>query len=287
MNVLRRVLAVAATVLLAVPAVARADEGTAPVTPVRRISCPTAEQVSKVSGYDLSSLTATRASCWYESAPTAAQGLRQRVEFTYTKDAGLAAARSRVEAWQDATIRSAVALGPEAFSWESAGPANVYWEVSPGAVGTLSGVDDHAKAVATAELFRPQMEVYTVPGERTVGGRKWRTTCEPYSETTRCRTEIWAHTVVPDGASFRRQEGWTFNSLTYLWSKRALWAHNPLATDGTWRADGRVWRTECDTAVTGRGACRTWLRHPTVEVASDGEFVTTVGWVFNNQVLFS
>ncbi|GAA4894914.1 hypothetical protein GCM10025789_10400 [Tessaracoccus lubricantis] len=285
MYVLRKALAVAAALTLAAPAVAHADEGAAPVTPMRRISCPTAEQVSAASGYDLTSLTATRTSCWYESA--SAQSLRQRVEFTYTKDATLTAARARVEAWKDATVRAAEALGADAFSWESAGPANIYWEVSPGAVGTLSGVDDHARAVATAQLFRPQMEVYTVPGERTVGGRLWRTTCEPYSETTRCRTEIWAHTVVPDGNSFRRQAGWTFNSLTYLWSKRALWADNPLATDGTWRADGRVWRTECDTAVTGRGACRTWLRQPTVEVGPDGQLVTTTGWVFNNQVLFS
>ena len=94
------------------------------------------------------------------------------------------------------------------------------------------------------------------------------------------------HRVVADGEGFRREEGWVFNSLTYLWAKRSLWEGNRLATPGTWSQDGRIWRTECDTAATGRGACRTWLRQPTVEVV-DGQPRAGVEWVFNNQVLFS
>lgn len=283
MGLLGRVLAAVGALTLALPAVAHADDD---VTPVRRISCPSASHVSAASGYDVISLTATHTSCWYEGAPDPElKAPRQRIEFSYTKDRSLDAAHARALAW-DAEIQPAPELGDAAFSWQVAGPANLYWEVSPGAIGTLSGIDDHAKAVATARLFRPQMEVYTVPGEHTVGGRLWRTTCEPYSDTTRCRTEIWAHSVLPDGDSFRHHKGWTFNSLTYLWSKRSMWAGNPLATPGTWRSDGQLWRTDCDSAATGRGACRTWLWQPAVERIGDSYRVAP-GWVFNNQVLFS
>lgn len=283
MGLFRRVLTAVGALAFMLPTAAWADDDT---TPVRRVSCPSARQVSAASGSDVTSLTATPTSCWYEGALDPQLGVpRQRIEFTYTKDRSLDAARSRADGW-GAQIRPADGLGDDAFSWQMAGPANVYWEVSPGAVGTLSGVLDHARAVATAKLFRPQMEVYTVPGDHTVGGRLWRTTCEPYSHTTRCRSEIWANSVVPDGDTYRHQQGWTFNSLTYLWSEREKWAGNPLATTGTWRSGGELWRTDCDSAATGRGACRTWVWRPTVKKV-DGEFRVTTEWVFNNQVLFS
>ena len=38
-------------------------------------------------------------------------------------------------------------------------------------------------------------DVYDTPGFHRVGGRTWQTTCEPYSQTLRCRTDIWATTV--------------------------------------------------------------------------------------------
>ena len=39
------------------------------------------------------------------------------------------------------------------------------------------------------------VDIYLTPGTHHVNGRTWRTTCEPYSTTRRCRTEIKATTV--------------------------------------------------------------------------------------------
>ncbi|GAB3816876.1 hypothetical protein GCM10028820_16870 [Tessaracoccus terricola] len=114
----------------------------------------------------------------------------------------------------------------------------------------------------------PQGDVYSIPGFHSVNGRWWHTTCEPYSQTIRCRTEIWAST---NGV-----QGWVFNNLTYLpFMTRAQWASNPLGVTGEWTAaDGRRWRTECDTAATGRNGCRSYT------------WATGSGWVFNNLVRF-
>src|SRR5699024_9601422 len=99
---------------------------------------------------------------------------------------------------------------------------------------------------------------YTLPGNHLVSGRQWFTTCEKYSQTERCRTDIWATTVVKDAnGAFKVTQGWAFNNLTYLpFMTRAAWGANPLANTGSWTAaDGRQWRTECDTAATGRNGC--------------------------------
>lgn len=106
-----------------------------------------------------------------------------------------------------------------------------------------------------------QADVYTTPGEHVSGGREWRTWCEPYSQTARCTTQLKVAGI------------WTFNNLTYLPSPRSLWGKNPLATPGDHRVQGRTWRTECDTARTGRNGCRSYLW--------DGH-----KFVFNNLVQF-
>lgn len=133
---------------------------------------------------------------------------------------------------------------------------------------------------------------YTLPGLHQVNGRTWFTTCEAYSQTTRCRTDIWATTVVRNGGGYALKKGWVFNNLTYLpYMKRAQWATNPLGHTGNWTAvDGRKWRTECGTAVTGRGGCRSYAVVTVVRArAKQGggyTFVQSNEWIFNNIVMF-
>lgn len=136
-------------------------------------------------------------------------------------------------------------------------------------------------------------DVYSVPGEHLVNGRRWRTTCEPYSVTTRCRTEIWATQVTQVGGVFRQSNGWVFNNLTYLPSPRSLWHNtNPLGYTNEWTAaDGRMWRTECDTAATGQNGCRSYLRARVIvavpRIGGGYSYQWDTRWVFNNMVRFS
>lgn len=133
---------------------------------------------------------------------------------------------------------------------------------------------------------------YTVPGHHVFNGRQWNTTCEEYSQTTRCRTDIWATTVNRDASGgFSLRQGWAFNNLTYLpHMTRAQWKGNPLGQAGTWKAaDGRDWQTVCDIAATGRGACRSYTRATVFSaIPKQGgyNFTQSTQWVFNNLVLF-
>ncbi|WP_074437031.1 ExeM/NucH family extracellular endonuclease [Tessaracoccus massiliensis] len=135
---------------------------------------------------------------------------------------------------------------------------------------------------------------YTLAGlHRNLNGRDWNTTCEQYSQTERCRTEIWATVVVIENGRFVRKNTWTFNNLTYLpYMTREAWGTNPLARTGEWTAetDGRQWRTECDTARTGGNGCRSYS-YVTVYKATparNGGYVFSQAneWVFNNIVMF-
>ncbi len=100
-----------------------------------------------------------------------------------------------------------------------------------------------------------EVDVYTTPGTHYVNGRDWRTTCEPYSQTQRCRTEIKATQVTQVGGVFTPRTDWYFNNLTYVASPRSLWEGNPLGNPGVWTAaDGREWRTDCDIPSTGATA---------------------------------
>lgn len=140
---------------------------------------------------------------------------------------------------------------------------------------------------ASAPRAAADVDVYSTPGYHTVNGRQWHTVCEPYSQTTRCRTNIKATQVVLSGGRFVQKTGWVFNNLTYLPSKRSLWSRNPLGQPGRWQAaDGRRWRTECDSLTTGRGGCRSYAQ-ATVYARGTNGFVQKTAWVFNNMVRFT
>lgn len=138
----------------------------------------------------------------------------------------------------------------------------------------------------------PRSAPYTIPGSHMINGRTWFTTCEAYSQTERCRTDIWATVVVKTATGFEVRQGWAFNNLTYLpMMTRAQWAGNPLARTGTWTAaDGRDWRTECDTAATGNDGCRSYTKatvYAALPKAGGGyRFTQQSQWVFNNIVQF-
>lgn len=119
------------------------------------------------------------------------------------------------------------------------------------------------------------VDIYITPGYQVVNGREWFTACEAYSRTYRCRTEIKATQVSQVGGRFVSKTDWVFNNLTYAASPRSLWKSNPLAASGeirgrvAWTAtDGRKWRTECDTAATGRGGCRSYVEARVIEAHS-------------------
>lgn len=94
------------------------------------------------------------------------------------------------------------------------------------------------------------------------------------------------------GGRYVQQQGWVFNNLTYLpMMKREQWRTNPLGRPGSWTAaDGRRWRTECDTTRTGRHGCRSyvWASVVTSSRRPDGTWShrTSRAWVFNNIVRF-
>lgn len=284
---------------LAFPTSARADD----LAPVKRVSCPSLAAMNQVARGRLPNLTElipTTTTCTYlgvfPEAPTSEP--TSVVSFWFDTSATPAEAQAGIAAsWPEEAIypfspQPVPSLGSGAFLWADASDSFLYWQMAPGVVGLLFG--HGAVVVDAAPLFRPQMEVYTVPGTRTVNGRQWRTTCENYSATARCTTHIWATVITrtPAGA-FQRHDGWAFNSLTYRWSNRSLWATNPLAAYGrpggttTWTSTtGRQWRTECDTTTTGRGACRSYI-HATVYEATPTGYQRRNTWVFNNQVLFN
>ncbi|MBB1482666.1 S8 family serine peptidase [Tessaracoccus sp. MC1865] len=145
----------------------------------------------------------------------------------------------------------------------------------------------------TTAAPRPEVrDVYNTPGLHMVNGRQWFTACEPYSQTVRCRTMIMATTVTETAGAFTQTTGWVFNNLTYLpRMTRAQWGTNPLARGGAWTsADGRTWRTECDTAATGRGGCRTYLGASVIAALPTAGGGTQYTWVtkeiLNNIVRF-
>ena len=133
-----------------------------------------------------------------------------------------------------------------------------------------------------------EVDMYTNPGGHANNNRLWNTDCSKYSSTViRCKTDIWASIVQYRNGSFQTVTGWHFNNLTYLPSLRGAWAKNPLGVPSdSFTSEGRRWRTECDTAATGRGACRSyiWTHYAANE---GGRYVNKSGWVFNNLVRFA
>ncbi len=134
---------------------------------------------------------------------------------------------------------------------------------------------------------------YTLAGLHNINGRMWFTQCEAYSQTERCRTDIWATTVTKDSRGrYTVQQRWAFNNLTYLpYMTRAQWAKNPLGYTNSWTStDGRRWRTECDTAATGKNACRSYtlatVYSAKAKAGGGYTFSESQKWVFNNIVMF-
>ncbi|WP_461107537.1 hypothetical protein [Tessaracoccus terricola] len=140
-------------------------------------------------------------------------------------------------------------------------------------------------------------DVYTQEGTWNHNGRYWKTSCEPYSSTERCRTEIYATQVIVKDGKFYSSNDYFFNNLTYKPSPRSLWKNNPLGGfgkanyKGSWTADdGRKWRVECDTAVSGRNGCRAYNVAKVVEPYKTSNGATSYRVVskeiFNNIVRF-
>ncbi|RMB61927.1 M15 family metallopeptidase [Tessaracoccus antarcticus] len=122
--------------------------------------------------------------------------------------------------------------------------------------------------------------------EYTSSGRQWREKCDTYSSTVvRCRTEIRATVASWNGRRFVTTTGWAFNNLLYKPSPRAQWVGNPLATPGEHTIDGRRWKTECETAWTGRNGCRSMILADVVD-GSGGRYRYVSTWVFNSAVQF-
>ncbi|WP_147454046.1 hypothetical protein [Tessaracoccus antarcticus] len=130
--------------------------------------------------------------------------------------------------------------------WGCHGGPMIIVDANGDGVVNVNGVDreDYPKLPAN-------FDVYTTEGIHYFNGNFWWTECEAYSSVVdRCRT----HYAPGNGNA-----DFTFNNLTYLPSPRSLWTKNPLGVTGSWTAnDGGRWRTECDTALTGRNGCRTW-----------------------------
>lgn len=145
------------------------------------------------------------------------------------------------------------------------------------------------QAIRMQSNLRPYwVDPYTTPGTHSYNGRLWRTSCEPYSVTTRCRTDIWATTVTSVGGRYVQRNGWSFNNLTYLASPYRYWRTNPLANPGTWTDKaGRRWKTECYATTQPRN-CRTFVWSTYIasqETAGGWTYFPIQGWVFNNQVI--
>lgn len=163
----------------------------------------------------------------------------------------------------------------------------------PSTVPTVTvTVTAEPEPTASPTAVPPPGDVYSTPGFHRVNGRDWMTACEPYSQTTRCWTYIWATQVQSQSGEFVRVNGWAFNNLTYLPDlPRDAWAANPLGSNGEWTAsDGRRWRTECDTTTTGRGGCRNFVEADVVAAERDGNmwrFDVTKKWVMNSIVRFA
>ncbi|RMB61559.1 hypothetical protein EAX62_02665 [Tessaracoccus antarcticus] len=270
----------------------------ADIPPVKRVSCPSVAEInrarppSEVEKRTLVSLEATPTQCAYR-----VQGVTEGENLSFGFVDGVSTPKQAEDQlrqeYADTSILFSTtplpALGAGAFAFSDTGPGALYWQLSPGAVAAMGSnllwqLDEY---VAVAKLFRPMMEVYTIPGAHTVNGRQWRTACEGYSATARCRTDIFATVIRKTPSGYVKVNGWAFNSLTYRWSDRALWTANPLGRTGSWTsAEGRRWRTDCDTATTGRGACRSYLLTTVIDFKG-GKYTRADVWVFNNQVLFT
>ncbi|NHB85267.1 hypothetical protein G7085_13195 [Tessaracoccus sp. HDW20] len=160
------------------------------------------------------------------------------------------------------------------------------------AQGNLASVEFKLKVENQNKPSFERTAPYTLAGFHKVNGRDWFTKCENYSQTQRCRTDIWASTVVKTGKGFEVRKAWVFNNLTYLpYMLRGQWAANNLGYTNQWTAaDGRRWKTECDTTNTGGNGCRSYAMTTVVSATPKRgggyTFSQSNQWVFNNIVMF-
>ncbi|TRY18129.1 hypothetical protein FOJ82_08710 [Tessaracoccus rhinocerotis] len=196
-------------------------------------------------------------------------------------------AGSKATLWVNGQARALNSLVPNrsGYSLQTAEDIN--------AAGQIVGLAKLADGSNRGYIATPSTAetIYTAPGYHDFNGRAWKTTCEPYSRTTRCRREIVATQVQYKNGGYSRVTDWAFNNLTYTPSPRSLWARNPLGNTGEWTADdGRKWRTECDTPTTGKNGCRSYVfaRVADATPKPGGGYTYTVEsmWVFNNMVKF-
>lgn len=206
-------------------------------------------------------------------------------------EATAAGLRAGIRALASATEREALGRTYGALLARLIAPATAALPPAP----TPSQSPSPSTSPSTSPSISPTpgpVDVYSTPGFHLVNGREWLTACEPYSRTTRCRTTIWATRVTSVGGRFTSSRGWVFNNLTYLpGMTRAQWAGNPLATTGTWTAQGgRRWRTECDTPTTGRNGCRSYVVATVIEArpgpGGGHVYAFATREVFNNIVRF-
>ena len=211
---------------------------------------------------------------------------------TYTWELGIGGTWTTVNGASDSTLSFAdVTLAKNGVKIRAVASNNLGSVTSDEATLTVKSVATTPPVTTPTAPSYPGA-IYTTPGYHTYNGRNWFTTCEPYSVTQRCRTLIQATTVTQVNGKFVQKQGWAFNNLTYLASKKSAWKGNPLARTGYWTAaDGRQWRTECNTPATGGNGCRSFAKARVVaNVAKPGE-TTRYEWVtkeiFNNIVQFS
>ncbi len=219
-----------------------------------------------------------------------------------------ATGESMTQQWMNSSGHRANILRPE-FTIMAVGFANADngSHLHYGTVNFFASSEVAGRTYATgAEWLRsldepasssPTVNVYLTPGTHHVNGRQWRTSCESYSQTLRCRTDIWGTQTRRVGNSWVSSNGWVFNNLTYAPSPRTLWTGNPLGGYGRvggtarWSTDSHQWRTECDTSLTGAGGCRSFIVATVVESYRNARGGTSFRYVtkevFNNMVLFS
>lgn len=154
-------------------------------------------------------------------------------------------------------------------------------------VGFVGAIVHLPQLAAAEEANHP----YTTPGVREFNGRQWSTTCEQYSSTVRrCRAEIMATQVRIVEGEYTFVTEFMFNNLTYLPSNRKNWENNPLAAEGQFIKDGRVWKTECNSEWTGKNGCRSFIFASVIEseqVNGAWKFTKADKWLFNNVVQFT
>ncbi|WP_231979413.1 5'-nucleotidase C-terminal domain-containing protein [Tessaracoccus coleopterorum] len=101
--------------------------------------------------------------------------------------------------------------------------------------GDHGQAEAHADPDPDADPAAGPQTLYTTPGVHRVNGRLWVTSCEPYSQTTRCRTEIWATQIRYIDGRFVKVNDFAFNNMTYLpRSGPCGWATRSARQATTW-----------------------------------------------------